>query len=69
MPISEPGPVYTPRARWLPWRLRWWVERRRRRNEESRLYSIACATCDDDDYRAWRELKAENRLLGVWQRR
>jgi len=66
MPISEPGPVYTPRARWLPWWLRWRIERRRRRNEEFRLFRLQLITGEDDDTRAWLELQRENHALGVW---
>ncbi|AWY07550.1 hypothetical protein SEA_LAZERLEMON_67 [Streptomyces phage LazerLemon] len=66
MPISEPGPVYTPRAKWLPWWLRWRIERKRRRDEEFRLFRLACVTGDSDDTRAWLELKEENHALGVW---
>ncbi|AWY07468.1 hypothetical protein SEA_UNTPL_68 [Streptomyces phage UNTPL] len=66
MPISEPGPVYTPSGRWWPWWLRWRIERKRRRDEEFRLFRLSCITGDADDTRAWLELKEENHAIGVW---
>lgn len=49
--------------------LAWWRWRRQvraRRDEEFRLYRLSLITCDPDDLRAWRELREENHMLGVW---